>query len=426
MSGWFDTVMKVDCSFRLAMDGALRCLPPTVSTNDFDRGFSGGTCSGAALLVDKRDASAKDTCPTPKYFVSTDDSVCPPKFRVEPIGAANNAASYRYQEGDQCQTSSASSFAVFDLGPESAPTEWVKGTVANEAPLDGLSAAFVVGEDGSSGFFGWVDTKHSNAPCGFSNAADGQSRCLPFDNWGIVWEDLFTDTNCTSFAAAGLYSKCQSGFGRRYDDRGSCNPKFSIHPIVAPYGGGEVFRGTTGSCVGQSVGGDDAYYTTGPEIPATEFSSLKSGDPVGSLRLKRSRSTTSGGWVTGGGFYDSVRSEACSFTIAKDGKLHCMPTGPQPVGYYFADDQCSVPLYRVYEQCGAVVPKYGRDVDRTTCPARHSLFVMGARHTGPVYEKYGQGACTLDDGTAAALILHVRAAEVAPAELVEGSELIPQ
>jgi hypothetical protein len=424
LRGWYDSLMGVDCSFRLAMDGTLRCLPKTLGTNDWDRGFVAGTCNGAALLVDKRDASAKDACPNEKYFVSPDESVCPPRYRVEPIGAAVVASSYYYQESS-CLESSAINYQLYELGTESAPTEWVKGTLANEPARDGLSASFVAGEDGSLGFFGWVDAKHADAPCGFSQAADGESRCLPFDNWGIVWEDLYTDPSCTSFAAAGLYSKCQSGFGRRYDDRGSCNPKYSVHPIVAPYGGGEVYRGEPGSCVGQPVGGDDGYYTTGPEIPAAEFSSLKVGDRVGTTRLKRSRSTTSGGWITGGGFYDSVRDEACSFTTAKDGKLHCMPTGPLPVGYYFADAQCTVPLYRVYEQCGSVVPKYGRDADLTTCPPRQHLFAMGARHTGAVYEKYGQGPCTQDDGTADQLILHVRAAEVEPSELVEGSELIP-
>lgn len=327
--GWYDTVKEVDCSFRLAMDGALRCLPKMVSKNDFNRGFVADGCSGAALVVDRRAGFSKDACPPDKYYVSTDDSACPPKHRVEPIGAASGLTSYYYQE-TSCQMSSAIGATLYELGAESAAAEWVKGTLANEPARDGLSASFVGGEDGSFGFYGWVDAKHGDVPCGFARAADGESRCLPFDNWGLVWEDLYTDTNCTSYAAAGLYGKCQSGFGRRYDDRGSCSPKFSVHPIVAPYGGGQIYRGTQGSCTGQAVGGDDAYFVTGPEIAATEFSSSKSADRAGTYRLKRSRGTTSGGWVTGGGFYDSQREDGCSFTMAKDGKLHCMPNGPCP------------------------------------------------------------------------------------------------
>lgn len=423
--GWHDTLLDVDCSFQKAMDGELRCLPfKNRAGNQFDRGFVADGCNGAALMVDKRDPSARDTCGPEKFFPSTDDTTCPPKTRIELVGAASNATSYWYSEG-ACQMSGLDQgWKLYSLTAEVPPAEWVKGTLANEPAKDGLSPAFVTGEDGSKGFFGWVDAAHGDTPCGFARAADGETRCLPFDNWGIVWEDLFSDGNCTSYVAQGLYTKCSGGFGRRYDDRGSCTPKFSVHPILGPYTGADVYRGKPGSCVGQSASGNE-WYATGPEIPATQFSSIKAGDRVGTARLQRSRSITSGGWVSGGGFYDTKRDEGCSFTTAADGKLRCMPFAPQPVGYYFADDACKVPLYRVYEQCGAIVPKYGAEVDRTTCPARTSLYMMGARHTGPVYERYGVGACTLNGGSASSLVLHVRAAEVPAIELEEGTEVVP-
>lgn len=422
--GWVDTMMGVDCSFRLAMDGQLRCLPTNRGSDSYwDRGFVADNCMGQALLVDKREGSARDACAPNKYFVSEDTSVCPRLHRVEPVGAESNATSYWYMEKDCTESSLSSGWKLFSLGAESPPTEWVKGTIVNEPAKDGLSASFVAGDDGSLGFFGWVDARHSDTPCGFTRAADGESRCLPFDNWGIVWEDLYSDSNCTSYAAqGGLYGKCQGNFGLRYDDRGSCSPKMSVHPIVGPYTGADVYRGTPGSCVGQSAANNE-WYLTGPEIPAAEFSTIKSGDPVGNTRLKRSRSTTSGGWVTGGGFFDTVRNESCGFTTAKDGKLHCMPSGSFPSGY-FADDQCTSPLYRVYEQCGTTVPKYGRDLDISTCPPAARLFLIGAKHTGTVYEKYGTGPCTQNAGSANDLLLYPRTTEIDPSELVEGSEIV--
>jgi hypothetical protein len=144
------------------------------------------------------------------------------------------------------------------------------------------------------------------------------------------------------------------------------------------------------------------------------------------LRLTRSRNTTSGGWVTGGGFYDTQRAEGCSFAVAKDGTLHCMPIASPPIDpHYFADASCTQPLYRFLEQCGPNVPKYLRGTDSTTCPARQRIFVTGAKHSGPVYEKYGDGPCTQDTGTADQLVFYVRGAEVEPSELVEGSDLVP-
>lgn len=422
--GWFDTLMNVDCSFRLAMDGELRCLPTNRGSDSYwDRGFIANNCMGEAVLVDKREGSARDTCTPNKYFVSADESVCPRKYRVEPVGAESNATSYWYQETNCTQSNLSTGWKLYSLGAESAPTEWVKGTIVNEPAKDGLSASFIGGDDGSLGFYGWVDARHSDAPCGFTRAADGESRCLPFDEWGIVWEDLYSDANCSSYVAqGGLYGKCQTPFGRRYDDRGSCAPKMSVHPIVGPYTGASVYRGTPGACNGQAAGGSE-FYLTGPEIPATEFSALVSGDPVGSTRLKRSRGSTSGGWVTGGGFFDTLRNEGCSFTTAKDGKLHCMPSGSFP-SEYFADDQCTSQLYRVYEQCGATVPKYGRDLDVTSCPPHARLFLIGDKHTGTVYEKYGTGPCTPNSGSANGLLLYLRSTEVDPSELVEGSEVI--
>jgi hypothetical protein len=427
---WHDTLLDADCSWRTASDGLLRCLPTTGRLYyDWDRQFTDGTCT-TPILVDARQGNA-DGCGPGKYFSSVDETACPGKTRVESVGGMLTPATYGYANRSQPCTSQ--SFPAGDkayaLGPEVAAAQFVAGVVSYGDVKDGVAAAYVTGEDGSKGYLTLVDTLHDSEPCGFARSADGTIRCLPLNSrdgveWGIVWEDLFTDATCTSYwAQLEYYSKCPTKYGWRYDDRGSCNPKFFVHPVLAPTTV-PLYR-DAGTCNPQGQTGAGGF-TTGPEVPVSTFSTVDAGPMApfsATTRLERFTSVTSGGLVVATGWYDIQRKEACSFLPDSAGTLRCMPGGPL-AGAFYADAACTKPVYPVYA-CGpgpVTPPAHVMQIDRSACPARYRVFATGAQHVGTIYEKYATGPCTM---STLSQTTYEQGAEISPSDLQDAAELVP-
>lgn len=76
-------------------------------------------------------------------------------------------------------------------GKDGAP-----GSAGKDAAVSGsrLKAQYQVGDDGSSAFYGWIDTK-TQQPCTYYAAADGQPRCLPAKHGGTRF---YADPACTT------------------------------------------------------------------------------------------------------------------------------------------------------------------------------------------------------------------------------------
>jgi hypothetical protein len=420
---WHDTKLDIDCVFQTAMDGVLRCLPSTDRFGfEFDRQWSDSGCKNP-ILIDKR--SQEDSCLPAKYFSSFDETTCPGKVRVEQVGAAVTPTNVWYTErlAPNCTQSGVGNEKFYPLGPEIAPTEFVSGTISLGTAKDGVAASYVTADDGAKGYVELVDTVHDNTRCTFARSADGTIRCLPDDGlWGIVWEDLFTDGTCSSYWAQLLYyTKCPTKFGRRYDDRGSCNPKFFVHPVLASATGIPLSRKTGATCAPQGQNGDDGFFT-GPEVDATTFSSVTEGPLTGATRLQRYTQVTSGGLVVANGWYDTKRSAACSFRTDSAGTLRCMAGGPVFFNYY-GDMGCTQPLYQVPSACGGAPttpPTTGFQVDTSTCPAHYRAYALGAAHVGAVWQKFG----TTCSPVAAPPPTVDQGAEIAPTTFQDATEVV--
>ncbi|HEY8074056.1 MAG TPA: hypothetical protein VIF62_08105, partial [Labilithrix sp.] len=290
-----------------------------------------------------------------------------------------------------------------------------------------VAVAYITGEDGSKGFYQFVDTVHENEPCVFARASDGMTRCLPQGgDWGTVWDDLFVEGTCsTPWAQLLYYTKCPTKFGWQDTDRASCNPGFHVYPIGASVTGSHVWISMGAESCTDDGASQNQGFTTGPEIPAATFSTVTAGPNYGTTRLVRTTQVTSGGIVMAGGWFDTKRSQACSAFADATGTLRCMPNGNSATTYY-SDATCTQPLYQDYAAACGVPPPAQVElmvVDHTTCPAHYRVYEKGASYTGTVYEKYGIGACTTTT-TLPPSPLYSLGAEIAPTDLADFTEVV--
>lgn len=91
-------------------------------------------------------------------------------------------------------------------------------------------------------------------------------------------------------------------------------------------------------------------------------------------------------------WWDSQRSEDCSFQLAADGQTRCLPSGAD--FRYFSDAQCSQPMVLMQGSCSA--PKYATSATAAACgldPSATHVFQLGAA-TNPtqIYAQAG-GSC---------------------------------
>lgn len=153
------------------------------------------------------------------------------------------------------------------------------------------------------------------------------------------------------------------------------------------------------------------------------------GDPVGAAQAQ-SGSRLKAKWVSGSdgskqfvGFYDSERSEDCSFQKAGDGTTRCMPASSGSVyNAFFSDAGCAQPLLSV--PVGSVscqAPKYGFTL-LGGCGGS-DIRAVGSMHAGQVFMKTSS-ACDPVSGplVPTAVTFYSVGNAIAASAFVQGSE----
>ncbi len=95
------------------------------------------------------------------------------------------------------------------------------------------------------------------------------------------------------------------------------------------------------------------------------------------------------------GWFDSQRSERCTFVVAADGKQRCLPIGAATLASFFKDASCSATMKFAIatSACsqGSTDVAYGAD---TSCPPRYRVYVTGAKVTPTTVYSLVNGVCT--------------------------------
>jgi hypothetical protein len=167
---------------------------------------------------------------------------------------------------------------------------------------------------------------------------------------------------------------------------------------------------------------------------ATDAGVDGSSSPGGSLapnqsgsRLKMKVITSSDGAKSFNGWHDTQRDEDCTFRLAEDGVMRCMPAAigilypdPHTPNGYYADSTCQTPAV-LYYTCAA--PKYlTYSVSASTCvvnPANGGRVVLAGATMATAYQ---WGSNCQQVTPPAGMAFYPMGATVAPSSFVDGSE----
>lgn len=439
--GFFDTLRKEDCSFRLA-DGKYRCLPEAVF-QQFGGLFADAGCRTPLLSV--------QTCqPDPKYLMSIGGVGCSTSV-VTGIKRINGPAQGAFvATGTGCQPSSAvtstlKGFVIGDDVPLDQFVDAVETPVANGA----LTETVLVASDGARQHLSYRIAA-LDAECTFQVMADGITRCVPRAQTTQIY---YLDSDCTVPARAA--SSGSSG--------GGCSSGSDLVREIAPAGGScgaarNVFKLADEPAAEagdpSTFTGDTPLYTasnssTGPSctqiqswnrsytrpvinvtltLPSTDRIGRGGGRLVPTLVTQASTEELVAGW------HDSERNVDCTFVKASDGKMRCLPTGASGV-VFFTDTACKAPTLVAVRggplSCAQAASKYVRVTPNpTTNPGQPQPACAPPDPLTKVYELTGDvknlgpssfestpGRCAQVQGVNGAL----DAKEVDPALFVEGA-----
>jgi hypothetical protein len=399
---WFDTKLQIDCTFRLAKDNKVRCLPTQV----YGTLARVTSCTGAEVLFKSTGAG----CPDTKYYEKQVGDSCPAHSYLLPVTTANPGPYYQ-PDTNPCQTTTGpAGTQAFNLGPEVPSTEFVEGIFSEFVPpspgggAPGASRAvarFVTGSDGSYGFYEWRD-KPSDLKC-YQEGSQAGLRCFPEAEIG--YDAFYIDGACT-----------QKGI-RRYSPPFQCaKPKYTRYVAVSVcgpqtnrfYNTGDALTGIDyynkytpeGPCSHQ--GTTDAY-NLGGEIPITDLAPFTEQVPAGTTRIRPVNVVTKDGTVQRIAWFDSKRNERCTFAgfagrdVAADGKRRCLPdTNNVTVFSVFSDGGCTLPLKVVYRGGGCSLPKPAVGIlrEKDGCGGgRIRVYGVGAPRTAGYFSKDSSGTC---------------------------------
>ena len=402
---WHDTQLNLDCSFAIAADGVLRCLPQSVPLAD---GNSSGYADSACT---KPVAYSYSPCLV-SYVLGMDRSVCPSRLHVYSRGASVPAMHYANWDGPCTPADYGGSF--YALGPELPASTFVSATYTSGPALGGLTAVYTQGSDGSKGVDHWMDSA-SASPCSLFEAADQTQRCIPnTDASGASGQ--YTDSTCTTPAASTPDVGCGApAYSGSYGQDSQCNFFFRVF-TVGPKLTSLPYAGTTANCTPFKGPGFD-WYSPGSEVPPSSFVQVTLLPPSGSTRLQRMNFATPGGLLQLSGWYDSSRHETCRMDVAADAQVRCLPDKFTGLGNAFKDAACTQPMVLWTTAICGSPPPYVITPDFNACPLLSHVYPRGAQLNVTTFYAGGTvcTAATLQSSES----LYEVGAEIAPASFEE-------
>jgi hypothetical protein len=412
--GWHDSELDVECGFRLAEDGELRCLPG----GSYSLVYEDPECSrSAAILAPCEAVPDWVSVELPPAEPVDDCTYIPYGARALRVAGESQSARFHTMESGACGPAQTvgTDVVMVSLEPADA-TEFVAATEREGSTSEDLAARVFEAEDGSTQVIGFRDTARQHE-CYADDWFSPVDRCVPApggDN--VAWiANYYADAGCTDAVA---YSTPTCGpqpeyvYGFRY---GQC-------PATSVYAIGEAYQGpayryslSDDSCNPVEVGWRDSHlpFRYGEDI-ADQFPLVQHTE-VGAGRLRVRRASGAGTTLTWGmTFVDHETGEACDQTFL-DGALRCGRTNAASYSdYYFKDPNCSEPLIvwnRGSPGCENELPGLALRTTYDECATDSSFYLLGDEWPGDIY--------VLSDGTCASETRGPRTSYHLPGEMVD-------
>jgi hypothetical protein len=478
--GFRDTERNEDCTFQPAETGKIRCLPESfpVLTGPNFLTFSDAACQNGVLLGNLptcTDVNVKYAIRTIQTFTpgcsgntlnvaeirKRDASVPPTIFsNTNNGGPAGSTCTPQLAPANNGQPITTTPAAFTEVVP------WTAFVEATETPTPRDGGAIIervlVAADGARQHLGYRAPIDGGQDCSFHVMADGITRCVP--DKGRTGPVAYGDSACQK----PLFVRDFSSVNRNNNNNSNCpdssansttSGKLWIEPssnicggIGAVYTLGDTFSSDTSTVFAWSSststppGGVPTTTTTcrldsvNPPI-ASQGARPIAANVTGSL--PSSRRWRNGGrgarlvpalvpqpGVTRGpdgsenmlheGFHDSERDVDCTFELATDGKIHCLPVAASAV-VFNTDEECkSAGVVAVFSSSPCVATtKFARVVIPGTCPAVTKIYALGtaSRDVPNVSTRVTADDCARVQSVIGA----VDATEVDPTQFVEGA-----
>ena len=377
---WYDTQLETRCSFRRAADGALRCLPTGYTLTAGVTDFADAGCTAPVAVY------WQPTCFPPPFIVRPDSSnPCQARDRVYQRGERIADGQLFWRPANECVAGAIlPTEAAYRIGAEVPVSMFVKAEeVVRPAanPAAPLSLVILEAEDGLRSHAGWQDVA-AGSRCRFWRLADGRLHCVPFSGGSAL--NYFSDTACGQPA---VFFRPDCGPAPRFTVdlvKGICPAAFQAFSvdarIEAVFTGGEA-----GTCRQGSPPPGNQFHERGAPVSLESFAPLDlMVDPTAADRLRRhALSAPMGPQASAYEWFDAARQDTCIMWSFGAGQYRCAPTNAVQLDGFFADTQCTRPLWRGVR--GDCPPRHTYDWDETLCPNRVTMYDLGPVHTGPTF-----------------------------------------
>ncbi|MDB5219081.1 MAG: hypothetical protein JWO86_7008 [Myxococcaceae bacterium] len=430
-----DTERNEDCTFQRAEDGRTRCLPASLAA------LQSGLFSDPACKVPTTLATVPTCGADAKYVIvpSTSSGCGSTGGTPQEIRKLLDAGTPSYSSGPSgcapipTAPGSTVTRAAGEVVPWSAFVEATQTIVAGTP----VSEKVLVATDGTRQHLAYRDDK-LNVECSFRMMSDGVTRCVPAAPAG-QGEVMYSDLACTKpFAVrdySNLYGCSSTGTASNVWLEPSvlqCEGLTNVYTL-RPYDGGSddasVYAIPFGG-QGTGAGSDSATCRSNGTISSNDQSlraistnitaSLPSSPRVstGSDRLLPALVWPPASDTFVSGWHDSMNDVDCSFTLAADGKMRCLPVAAAAT-IIFTDDACKSPsVVAVLSQPSCIGLRHYARVVSATCPPTTRIYALGAdtRSLSNVSVMTTSGQC----GKVSQADFALDATEVDPAQFVEG------
>jgi hypothetical protein len=347
--GWTDTQLAAPCSYRLATDNELRCLPDATSAIL----YSDPTCAVPIVRAD----AAVTVVSIYDSSVSCEEAGGPsPPTTVVRVGVPVNVPMIYFKTATGC-TSSPNAESGWRSATIASPNDFVRAD-AKSIGDDGILAARVYsGEDGSIETPAFYDAPLATTCVLAAAPGGGPLVCLP-KTLATQHGSVHADGACATQPLAVVSSSCPPPAVIASIVRDPCD---AFGSVVTAYARGlavpapaMLFQSTDGHCDLLGSGMDSSVFARGAPLDWGSLPALATID-VGKGRLKARFGIHRGAvahnpflppWVStlAVGFVDSVLAEPCVETLVSDGTERCLPPAARLDITYYADAACTQPL----------------------------------------------------------------------------------
>jgi hypothetical protein len=381
--GFYDTTLNVRCSFTQAPDGEYYCFPFASST------FYEGTLApyGDASCTEPAGVAVPCTGGTDAYMTSTNIGVCPFQTRLWQRGAETSI----FYNTAGCNP--ASGLKGYKRGAEIAPAGTLVHADVVAVPHDAgatVLAYQLIAEDGSAVF---LTLRDGVSDCTITPRTGGL-RCLPAQSPSYFEASVYYPTSACSGESGPLATgpRCS---GQEYAKSAipACNVDDKFYKLGDKVEG--AFAGIPGTCIKLF---DSAYKADPNPTEITTFPAATALPLLPNVRLQPRRfALPDGTHGELGTYYDAELEADCSFALAEDGNMRCLPVAANVIEDLYEDSACTKPIKLASWQarCYLEPPAFaaialpaldgGAQLCSGSAPAKYAR--LGPLRSGAVYMK---------------------------------------